>query len=446
VRRIIRKHARDFAAIVGLFVVATVVGGFILAHQRLTLPGWVPFVGKDFFELRADFSTAQAVTPGQGQTVDIAGVKVGEISRVDLVDGRARVTLRLEPKYAAVYRDATMLLRPKTGLKDMIVELDPGTATAGRAQEGQVIPVSQTRPDINFDEILAELDGDTRDYLKLLLGGAGEGLRGRGQALSATLRRLDPTARDLEAVTGALSERRANLRRLTHNFSLLASEVGVRDRQLTDLVSGSNQVFGALAAQERRLREAVGELPSSLAQTQDALLRADLLARELGPALQALRPGARALAPSLRRTYPFLRDTTPVVRDQLRPFARTALPVARRLNPTVRDLATIAPRLTAIGKVANYLLNTLAYNPPGSKDEGYLFWLGWANHNAASVFANQDAHGPIRHGLILASCSTLGLLPQIAAQNDLLATIIGLVNLPLQNANICPKPAGPGNG
>ena len=30
----------------------------------------------------------------------------------------------LEPEHARVYRDATVLLRPKTGLKDMFVELD----------------------------------------------------------------------------------------------------------------------------------------------------------------------------------------------------------------------------------------------------------------------------------------------------------------------------------
>ena len=56
------------------------MGGYILANQRFYLPGWVPLVGTDFVELKAEFSTAQAVTPGQGQTVNIAGVEVGEIT------------------------------------------------------------------------------------------------------------------------------------------------------------------------------------------------------------------------------------------------------------------------------------------------------------------------------------------------------------------------------
>ena len=83
-RRVIREHSRDFAAIVVLFVFALVTVLVIFSQQRLTFPGWVPLVGEDRFELKAELSSAQAVTPGQGQTVNIAGIKVGDITRVDL--------------------------------------------------------------------------------------------------------------------------------------------------------------------------------------------------------------------------------------------------------------------------------------------------------------------------------------------------------------------------
>ena len=71
----------------------------ILGKQRLALPAWVPLVGQDFFEIEAEMSTAQAVTPGQGQTVNIAGVEVGEISSVKLRDGKAIIGMRIKPKY-----------------------------------------------------------------------------------------------------------------------------------------------------------------------------------------------------------------------------------------------------------------------------------------------------------------------------------------------------------
>ncbi|MDQ3871470.1 MAG: hypothetical protein M3301_07645, partial [Chloroflexota bacterium] len=82
-RTAIGKHIGDFVAVVVLILIAAGVGGYILANQRFNLPKWVPVGGKDFFKLKAQLATAQAVTPGQGQTVNIAGVKVGEISQVE---------------------------------------------------------------------------------------------------------------------------------------------------------------------------------------------------------------------------------------------------------------------------------------------------------------------------------------------------------------------------
>src|SRR3954452_17954439 len=249
----IRKHWLDFIAIIGLILISGVVAVVILSHQRLVLPGWVPVIGKDFFVIKADMSTAQAVTPGQGQTVNIAGVEVGEISNVELKDGKAVITMKMQPKYSRVYRNATVLLRPKTGLKDMVAKLVPGTSAAGRLHEGDAIPVSQTLPDVNLDEILASVDADTRDYLTILLSAGGEGLRGEGRALARAIRRFEPTARYGSKVFGALETRKHNIKRVIHNLSLLMRELGARDDQVAEFVENSHVVFPAFASQDGTL-------------------------------------------------------------------------------------------------------------------------------------------------------------------------------------------------
>jgi phospholipid/cholesterol/gamma-HCH transport system substrate-binding protein len=431
----IRKHLRDFAAVIGLLLIALVVAVIILGNQRLALP---PPLGTDYFEIEAELATAQAVTPGQGQTVNVAGVEVGEISKVELEDGRAIVSMRIEPDHATVYRDASVLLRPKTGLKDMVAELTPGTPEAGELTEGERIPISQTLPDVNLDEILASLDADTRDYLKMLLGDGARALRGNGRALASTIRRFEPTARYAREVNEQLAERRQNIKRVIHNFSLLSEELGNRDTQLAEFVENSNAVFGALAEEDAAIRETLRELPSALETTQETLGKVDTLASVLGPTLEELRPAARALGPSLRETRPFLRETTPIIRDQLRPFTRAALPTVRELRPAMRDLSAAAPDLTRSFRVVNALLNTLAYNPPGNTSEGFLFWLSWANHVGATVFATQDAHGPIRHGLVVLSCSTARLLEVVAQTNPQLGTLVDLLNGPTEE-QICPQ-------
>jgi phospholipid/cholesterol/gamma-HCH transport system substrate-binding protein len=435
-RTAIRKHLGEFLFVVGLAVVALLVGSYILSNQRFYLPNWVPVVGSDFVDYKAQLSTAQSVTPGQGQTVQVAGVDVGDITKVDLVDGRAVVTMKIRRKYTPIYRNATALLRPKTGLNDMVLELDPGSRNAGVAPKGYTVPVDQTLPNVNFDEILSSLDGDTRSYLQLLLGGAGEGLGGQGQQLSASLKRFEPTGRYLARLNGALAERERNIRRSIHNFSLLARALGDKDDDLAALVDSSNRVFRAFANQDARLRETLQELPGALDTTNTALAKVDKLGKELGPTLGALRPAARALGPSLRESRPFLRETTPVIQNQLRPFARDALPTVKVLRPATRDLAQVAPKLTTTLKTLNEALNELAYNPPG-KEEGYLFWLSWLNHDGASIFSTQDAHGPIRRGAVLASCATLGVLDQIGSVQPALGTAAGLLHAP-KTSSVCP--------
>ncbi|HWK25722.1 MAG TPA: MlaD family protein [Solirubrobacter sp.] len=443
-KRAIRKHLSDVLAIIGLVVVAIVVAVVILGHQRLTLPAWVPFIGQDFYEISAELSTAQAVTPGQGQTVNVAGVQVGEISSVKLRDGKAIVGLKIKPKYDRVYRNASVLLRPKTGLKDMVAELTPGTPAAGRLPEGGVIPISQTLPDVNLDEILASLDADTRDFLLLLLndGAQGLGSERKGRELAAAIRRLEPTAHYARAINEGLATRRENLARVVHNFSLLTDELGQRDTQLADFVQSSNAVFETLAGQDASLRAILERLPGTLSTTRTALGHVQKLADVLGPALEDLRPAARALGPSLRQTRPFLRTSTPIIRDEIRPFTRAALPTVKELRPALRDLAAATPDLTRSFSVVNRLLNTVAYNPPG-REEGFLFWQSWVNHAGNAIFSTADAHGPIRRGLVVLSCSSAQLLGAVAAANPQLGTLVQLLNAPSVQ-QICPQAGGTG--
>jgi phospholipid/cholesterol/gamma-HCH transport system substrate-binding protein len=420
VRTAIRKHLRDFAAILVLVLIAGFTGFYVLAHQRTKLPEWVPLAGKDVFTLKGEFSTAQAITPGQGQTVNIAGVQVGEISRVELVNGRAIVTMELEREYdERVHPNARMLLRPKTGLKDMIVELDPGTRASGPpVEDGFMVSVSNTLPDVNLDEILAVLDGDTRTYLQLLLNGAATGLGGQGGTLAQVFRRFEPTARDTARITRLLAERRRNIRRAIHNFGVFTNALAARDQQLATFVDSSNDVFQRFADQDANLQRTIALLPAALRETNAALAQVTRFADEAGPALEALRPGARALGPSLVATRPFLRETVPIIRDQLRPFTRVATPVVKQLRPAAAGFADATPDFTTSFEVLNAFLNGLAYNPPGGR-EGYLFYLAWLNHIANSIFSAQDAQGAIRRGLVVIDCGSISGLNGVKAPSVL---------------------------
>src|SRR6202011_5406663 len=214
----------DFLAIIVLLVLSVAVAAYILSHERLRFP----FFQSAPFTMNAAFSTAQAVTPGQGQSVRVSGVQIGTISGVTVHDGVAVVQMQIDQKYKhLIHTDASALLRPRTGLKDMFIELNPGSAGAPVAKPGFTIPVSNTLPDINTDEILASLDADTRAYLNLLVNGAGQGLKNNGgDQLAGVFERFLPTHRDLARVNSAVAVRGRNLRRLVNSLQLLNTALG----------------------------------------------------------------------------------------------------------------------------------------------------------------------------------------------------------------------------
>ncbi len=409
----IRKSLRDFIAVLALVVIASAVSYYILQEQRLR----IPVLEEKPFELKAEFETAQGVVAGQGQTIRVAGVRVGDVAQVELVDGRAVVTFAIDREYLPIYRDSTMLLRPQTGLKDMFFQLDPGTRAAGEFDEGDTLPVANTAPDVNLDEILAALDGDSQSYLRTLVVGLGRGLEGRDRDLGKVLAALGPINRDLDQLSTEVAKRDDNLARLIHNLNILTKGVGQQDEDIATLISASNSTLGAIAEQDPDVQRATDVLPDALGATRDALSVADEFGNELGGSLEALRPFARNLTDMNIALRSLGERTTPVLANQIRPLVRAARPVVPDLRRAANRFSKAAPKLTRVGKKLNELGNMAGYNPRGAeepgvagRDEGYLYWGAWLGHNGTSTFASQDGNGLYRRLYFTASCSNLASL------------------------------------
>jgi phospholipid/cholesterol/gamma-HCH transport system substrate-binding protein len=338
VKLAIKKHWADFVAVLGLFVLAMAVAAYILSQQDFRFP----LVEETPKRISMELENAQAVQPGQGQTVRVAGVEVGRIADVQLEEGVAVVEMEIEKEYERLIReDATALLRPKTGLKDMFVEVNPGR---GRVlDEGARIPVANTLPDIDPDEIYEALDEDTRPYLKLLVSGAGKGLDGHGDDLREVFRRFEPLHRDLARVMEATANRRDALKRLIHRYGLLMTHVGRRPEELQRLVTASRAVFDALASEDQNISESLARLPGALRASEAALNEVREFAPVLRSSLESLRPPIRRLDETNAAVTPFLRETTPILRDEIRPFVRAARPFTDDLRLAARDVAHAGP-------------------------------------------------------------------------------------------------------
>ncbi len=432
-KRAIKTHSTDFVAILVLVVLAALVSGYVLNHQGLRLPLLQSAPFSDYVVLQ----TGQAITPGQGQSVRVSGVQVGTIGNITLEGGRARVRLDILPQYRHLIRtDATALLRPRTGLDDMFIELDPGLPPARVAPEGFTIPMSNSLPDIDPDEVLDELDSDTRAYLDQLINGAGLGLKNRGDELAQVLERFEPTHRDLARVNEAVAVRGRDLQQLVDSLARLNTALATKQTQIEQLIEASSNVFHAFASEDGNVSKAISLLPGTLKQTTATLQMVHEFAEQLGPAAKSLLPAAKSLPAANKALRELATPSTPIVKNEIRPFVVAARPVVRELRPAAVKLAAATPNLDTSFHVVDDFLNLVGYNP-GDKMHGYLWWLAWVDHNARSVFSSQDANGDFRNIFLELSCASAA---QVANDSSLEEVLYNLTPI-LTDAGLCPKQA-----
>jgi phospholipid/cholesterol/gamma-HCH transport system substrate-binding protein len=424
-----RGRRKDTIAIIVLTIAGIVMMLGIFTQQKASLPSWLPVVGEEFEHISAEFATAQAVTPGQGQAVDVAGIQIGKVTSVDLEDGHAVVGMDIEPKYMElIHPDASFLLRPKTNLNDMIVEIEPGTEK-GQVEDGAHFTLAQTEPNTNLDAFLATLDADTRQYVQLLVAGGAQGIGGRGKQFGNALRRFQPFVHYVAKLSKATAARRVAIARVIHDFGLLTTELGRHDVAVKRFVTSSKDALGNFANQQESVQEAFREFPSALQAARAGLASSNRFSQASYPALIKLIPQAQALTPAFKATERLFRETTPPIRDQIRPFTREIRPVlthgAEAAQPFEKTVRNFGNSLRGF----NSFLNELSYDPKGSA-ESYLFYLPWVNHDYNASFNLQDANGPVQRGLVMVTCNASKLAYGFGLTRPFLKTLLQVSGVP----------------
>ena len=363
------------------------------------------------FELKAEFETAQAVVAGQGQSVRVAGVKIGDVQDVSLEDGRAIVTFGLDRSFLPVYEDATLLLRPQTGLKDMFFQLDPGTDESEVIPEGGTVPIENTAPDVNLDEILEALDGDTQAYLRLLLVGAGEGLKGRGEELGDILSSLRPLQGDLSKLNKEVAKRKQNLANVITNLNKLTGEIGEQDSRILRFVQASNATVGALAERDPDIQRAIRELAPTLRtgnhhpdQRQLIRWRTRTCLRGAASIRSEPRAAQRLGQRSGRPRHRSDRDADPTpcpLRKSTRIRPRPGRLAVLKGNSQADSGRPQAQQPRQHGRLQPEWRSALAL-PDVTKVSSTR--AGWLGHVGPSVFGSGDAHGFYRRIYLTAGC------------------------------------------
>lgn len=367
-----------------LVLLAMGAGSWILGNQRFT-PPWA-----DRFELAAEFDAVPGIAPGNGQEVRVHGVIVGQITEARVNDsGRAEVVMSLESEQE-IYENATLVLRPKSPLNEMYVEIDPGGPPASPVDAGTTMPVANTERPIQVDEILGHLDDNARAALTSLLAEADSALARADQHLPEGLDATSEVVDDLGPVVSELDERREKLARLVTALGDISAAVGEDDKRLTSLAAALNSTLGSVAEESDSLDASLAELPKLTRRLRSSTRSVSQLTQQLDPTLRDIQDATKELPGALERldsTVERARTTVAVGR----PTLRHARPLVADLRPAVADLRKALPVAAR---------STARLDPVTSKLVQYLPDLAAFVVQTRSVMSLRDANGGILRGLL----------------------------------------------
>jgi phospholipid/cholesterol/gamma-HCH transport system substrate-binding protein len=137
--------------VVGIFVLA---GLLCLGYLAVRL-GKLEVLGNQGYVVYADFASVAGLKPGD--SVEIAGVKVGRVESIGLADYRARLGLRIA-EHIQLQEDTIASVKARGLIGDKYIVLSPG-ASDRTLKPGDRIRETESPPDIS-DLIGKYIGGD----------------------------------------------------------------------------------------------------------------------------------------------------------------------------------------------------------------------------------------------------------------------------------------------
>jgi phospholipid/cholesterol/gamma-HCH transport system substrate-binding protein len=338
-----------------------------------------------------------------GDDVRIADVRVGQVSAINLQDGRPVVTLSLDGN-RAVYRNATATIAQRSALGANYVDLTPGAAATGMLAPGQLIEAPASASAQDLSNLLDVLNARTRAALSSTVQEVGAGSAGHGQDLHAALSALPGELGDLSSISRSLSTGDgADLSDLLSATRDLSDSFAGQQAQLSGLISQLSATVAAVGTDGGQpLAQSLSVAPTALDSARTALAALQDPLVHTTNALSLLRPGLSALGAAT----PNLRG---LLREAVQPFnkvpsvAGEAKAPIGKLTAFITDARPLAPAIVEALKNASTPLAVLA---PYAADVSSFFT------NITSSLQQGDAAGHwLRFYPVVDTQSVDGLLP-----------------------------------
>ncbi|ORW57255.1 mammalian cell entry protein [Mycobacterium parmense] len=252
---------RAASALVAVLIAATAIFGWRL-YQKLgnnTVIAYLP--------------AANALY--SGDRVQIMGVRVGSVDKIEPAGDKMKVTFHYDNKYKVPANASAVIVNP-TLVASRSIQLEPPYKGGPVMSDGAVIPVERTQVPTEFDQlrdsvanVISKL-GPTPEQPKGpfgdLIESFADGLAGKGKQINTTLNSLS------QALT-ALNEGRGDFFAVVHSLALFVDALHKDDRQYVALNDNLARFTDTLTGSDRDLSTAIQQFDGLLATLRPFLAR-----------------------------------------------------------------------------------------------------------------------------------------------------------------------------
>jgi phospholipid/cholesterol/gamma-HCH transport system substrate-binding protein len=251
----------------------------------------------------------------QNTRVRVADVNVGNVTKIEVQDWHALVTMRVNSD-VHLPANSTAKVGTTSLLGSMHVELAPPTdqPPQGELKDGSVIPLSRAATYPTTEQTLASvsvlLNGGGLGQLQEINQAFAKALAGRENDMRSLLTQLD-------TFIAQLNDQTDDIITATENLNALVGQVAARDDTVDKALTTIPQAISVLADSREKLANAVDALgefsaiaTSTVTQTRESLV-SNL--RSVAPVLRELADAGPALTKGLDflSTYPWVKSTIP---------------------------------------------------------------------------------------------------------------------------------------
>ncbi|MBA2763843.1 MAG: MCE family protein [Thermoleophilaceae bacterium] len=390
--------------------------GFALSCFGLLMFLWISFggavpLGAQGYRFKAYFPEAALLV--NEADVRISGLTVGKVKSKELRrEGGMLVELELDPRFAPIPSDTRAILRQKTLLGQIYIELTQGSEEVPKLADGGTLPRASVAEPTEIDEVISTFDKPTRRAFQGFTREIAATIDGNGENLNDAIGTLPNFVFRGDDLLEIVDEQEPAVQRLVRNAGVVFRTLTEREGELRSLVGNANGFFGALASRRDALAETIQVLPVFLDESRLTFQRLERFAGDTKPLVDDLIPVARDIPPTARNVGKLAPDLESlfegleVVIDESGRTLPQASRFLRGAEPLLRSAHRFLPELNPFlsfasfqrGQVADFITNggsSLAGALPptgGGGPRHYLRQFGIISSRGLSIARERPAY------------------------------------------------------